>query len=296
MKSRLGEKKEKYLYGLLCALVMFAALIPVIKGEAATVYRVYMTGIQAGTFFAAGLLFKRIFKNEGTKRPVFWGILLYMTCPYRLYVCYDLADIFQAAVWMAAPLYLWAVVGIVTGEKKIWNMVVLATVLPEVYWLACRLFGEGYSEWDIPLQSIMPSGYRIGQFFSSYAFRDGHPGMGLGMLICLLAMIWLGFVEGMGVGKKRDRICLAAALFFAVLSTCYFPWDMVQRLGGWIHRLVCMLKTPAVFWGAAFLFLCVPAADAVENIGRHENKWIAAWIPVSVLLACLGICVYFAIQ
>lgn len=304
------------------------------SGNIVLAYRIYMTGIQVGTFFASCLLFKRVFAKGETELPVFFGTLLYMTCPYRIYVCYDLANLSQAAAWMVLPLYLWAVWGIAAGEKKFWNVAVAAfamagigyadTVffitalgmtllagvisrkirlfvsaaggivlfLPGLQRLARYVFLDHYYELDMPLQSIMPSGYRIGQFFSSYSFRDGHPGMGLGMLVCLLALIWIRFVENMKESNKESKICLAGAFFFVLLSTCYFPWDIIQRIGKWGLKTVCLIGTPAVFWGMAFLCLCVPAADTMGKIGKHENKKIAFAVPVIVWIACICICVY----
>lgn len=302
-------------------------------GNIVFVYRIYMIGIQAGTFFASYLFFKRVFAESETKLPVFFGTLLYMTCPYRIYVCYDLANLSQAAAWMVLPLYLWACAGIVSGEKRLWNMAAAALALagigyadavffvtalgmtllvgviskkiglfvsvaggamlflPGLLRLGRYVFLDHYYELNMPLQSIMPSGYRFGQFFSTYFFRDGHPGMGLGMLICLLALIWIRFVEKIKVDKKY-RAYLAAALVLSVLSTRHFPWDLFQRIGGWAYKAVCLIGTPAVFWGMAFLCFCVPGADAMGKISRHENKMIAFAVPVLVLIACIGICVY----
>lgn len=304
------------------------------SGNIVFVYRIYMTGIQVGTFFASYLFFKRIFAKDGTQLPVFFGTLLYMTCPYRIYVCYDLANLSQAAAWMVLPLYLWACVGIVAGEKKFRNaaaaafalagvgyadtvffitalgMTLLAGVIARKIWLfvsaaggiflflpgllhlARYVFLGHYQELGMSLQSIMPSGYRIGQFFGSYSFRDGHPGMGLGMLACLLALVWIRFVENRKERNRASEICLAGALFFAALATRYFPWDMIQRIGGWALKTICLIGTPAVFWGMAFLCLCVPAACTMGKLDRHENRAIAFAVPVIVWIACICTCVY----
>ena len=303
-------------------------------GNIVLVYRIYMVGVQVGTFLTSYLLFKRIFATKGTKLPVFFGTLLYMTCPYRIYVCYDLANLSQAAAWMILPLYLWAAAALVSKESKLCNVAIAALALasigyadtiffltvlgmsllagiisrkirlfisaaggtllflPGLQRLARYVFLDHYYELDIPLQSIMPSGYRIGQFFGWYVFRDGHPGMGLGMFMCLLALIWFGFVENAGENTKIDRVFLASALFFTVLSTSYFPWDIIQRIGKWALKLVCLIGTPTVFWGMALLCFCVPSAGAVEKMGTCKNKMIAFWGPVIILLTCVGICVY----
>ena len=305
-----------------------------LSGNMALTYRIYMLLVQVGTLAAAILMFQRIFAQRDTKLPMFFGVLLYMTCPYRIFLSYDLADLSQTAAWMLLPLYLWAVWGILKEKgkrslniliaafalagigyadvvyfltaagvtmlaglfgKKVWTLVSVAAggviFLPGVYRLVQYLFLDGFWELGIPLKSIMPEGYRFGQFFSSYAFRDSHPGMGLGMLMCILAGLWLGFVENRRASRE-NKIFMLLSVLFAVLSLSRFPWDIVQRLGGWALKLVSLLDTPAVFWGMACLCLCVPAACGVNGISKHENRRIAVIVPVVVMIACLGLCVY----
>lgn len=303
-------------------------------GNMAAAYRVYMTAVQLGTLLASMLFFRRIFKGEDGRLAGLAGVFLYMTCPYRIYICYDYANLSQAAAWMLLPLYLWAVAGLVDGGPKIraaaasalvlagvgyadavffvalagmtlavgllgrkpWTLAAVAAggviFMPGLSRLAGYLFLDGFQELGMPLKSIMPDGYRLGQFFGSYHFREGHPGMGLGMLTAVLAGIWLWFVEGQRTSGARCKVFAGLAGFFALLSLRRFPWDLVERLGMWSVKLVSLADTPAIFWGMAFLCLCVPAAAAVGCMGRHENKLAAYAIPMIVILACAGICVY----
>lgn len=298
-------------------------------------YRVYMILIQVGTLLAAMMFFQRIFEKAETRISAYFGILLYMTCPYRIYVCYDWANLSQAAAWMLLPLYAWAVAGIVRKRnfrdllvaaltlagigyadavffviltvltllvvlivRKPWIIVTVATggvlFLPGVYRLARYLFLGDFADWNIPLQSIMKNGYHFGQYFQSYVYREGHPGMGLGMLISLLTGLWLIFVKGIKNAKECKACSLFTGLsvFLTLLSLYYFPWDIFQRLGGWSLKLISLMETPAVFWGLALAGMCIPAACAVDQISKDENKVIAFAVPVMVVLACIGICVY----
>ncbi len=305
-----------------------------ISGNLALTYRIYMLVVQMGTLGAAILMFHRVFGRKDAEMSRFCGVLLYMTCPYRIFVSYDLADFSQVAAWMLLPLYLWAVIGIVKGEgkrsvniltaaaalagtgyasvvyflaaagvsvlaglfgRKLWVLVSAAAgggvFLPGVWRLVSYVFLDGFGDLGIPLKSIMPEGYRFGQFFGSYVFRDSHPGMGLGMLICVLSGVWLGVVERKRV-LGENKIFMLLSVLFAVISLSCFPWDIVQRLGSWALKLVSLLDTPAVFWGMACLCLSVPTACAVDGISRHENRRTAAAVPVMVMAACLCVCVY----
>ncbi len=303
-------------------------------GNVVFAYRIYMLLIQSGTLLASLLFFREIFLETESRLPVFFGTLLYMTCPYRIFICYDLADLVQAAAWMLLPLYTWAAFR-AFAEKGTWKQIILAGVIlagagyanivffitffgltlslsiftkkfkgllcliaggilgfPGLYRLTIYIFGKGFPELDDILQSIMQKGYRPGQFFSSYYWRDNHPGMGLGMLICLLVVLWMRFVKGEKRGDKKSRLFSGMSVFLIVLSMAYFPWDFVQRMGNWSLRLVSLIDTPAVFWGMAYFGLCVPAAEGMYRLEKSDNKILSFAVPLIVLLACVWVCIY----
>lgn len=295
-------------------------------------YRIFMLIIQAGTLLASMLFFQKFFADRETKLPVFFGVLLYMTCPYRIYICYDLADISQAVVWMLLPLYAWAVMEILCGHRRC-GMVTAAVTLagigyadmiffiilavvalfagvaarkvsvlasvfmgailfsPGIIRLSRYLFLGQFAEWNMPLQSIMKNGYRLGEYFGYYTYSSGHPGMGLGMFVCVIAVLWLQFAGGIPLKDRKCIFYTAAALFFLLLSWNRFPWDFIQRLGMWALKLVSLVETPALFAGVAFGCLCIPGADAVDRMYRQGQKAASA-VALLVLIACLGICIY----
>ena len=297
-------------------------------------YRTYMLLIQAGTFFAATLCFRRIFRQRGGDLAAAFGILLYMTNPYRIYICYDAANLSQATAWMFLPLYMSAIYGLLISNKIAGDIITAALALagvgyadivlsliliavtilvsiwarklspfaatgigcillfPGLYRLLQYLFMGGFSELQLPPQTIMPKGYHLGQYFASYAFREGHPGMGIGMMICLLALLWVRFVNREKGDDKDIRNFTCLSLFFTALSFFGFPWDFFQRLGGWAIKLISLIGTPATFWGMAMAVFCIPAAAGIEKINRYENKLAAEAISLIAVLFCVGICVY----
>ena len=260
-----------------------------ISGNLALTYRIYMLVVQMGTFGAAILMFHRVFGRKDAEMSRFCGVLLYMTCPYRIFVSYDLADFSQVAAWMLLPLYLWAVISIVKGEgKRSVNILTAAAALAGtgyasvVYFLAAAgvwrlvsyVFLDGFGDLGIPLKSIMPEGYRFGQFFGSYVFRDSHPGMGLGMLICVLSGVWLGVVERKRV-LGENKIFMLLSVLFAVISLSCFPWDIVQRL-------VCASAyQQPVRW--------MESADMrTGGRPRRFRSWL--WLPVCVSVCISAVC------
>lgn len=313
---------------------VFPGFLYLVSGNMVFAYRAYMLLIQIGTFLAAVLCFQRI---SGQKRMGLFacmGVMLYMTNPYRIYVCYDAANLSQATAWMLLPLYVWAVYGAFSSGESLWDFVIAAlalagmgyadllfflsaagiTILAEIIQrkitpctavvagsllffpgllrLGRYLFTEEFAEWEIPLQKIMEKGYHVGQFFTSYVFRDGKPGMGLGMMICLLLALWLKVIYRDAGADKSKRCFVYIGLFFTVISLTCFPWDILQRLGGWAVKLISLIGTPAVFWGMAIAAFCIPAAESLERFLQYENRFAANILIVVVVLFSVGICVY----
>lgn len=141
------------------------------------------------------------------------------------------------------------------------------------------LFDGAFAESGLEYVSIMEKGYSIGGLFSTYFYRDGNPGMGILLLLCLLFIIYNSFVKGKKLCTQRDYIWLGTAVLLTVMSLRYFPWDFVQRLGVWALGLVTLIRTPAVFFGYAQIILCVWSVEkcnmilqAVREERNEENK------------------------
>lgn len=315
-----------------------------------TIELFYTLLIQVGTLLASLLFFGRLslpveeigkesktgnkweFKLSPSLLPVFFGVLLYMTCPYRIRLFQDPANLRQAAAMALLPLYLWAMTKVRFQGRRLVGMVVAALALagmgyadvvffltaagltllvsllsrkprlllpvaagsmlflPGLYRLARYLFSDAPSSYEVALRSIMPDGYRLGELFHSYFFRDNRPGLGIGILICLAAGLWMRFIDR---DTTRSGICAFFSLlsvFLLLLSLRLFPWDLVQRLGAWALKLVSLIGTPTVFAGMAYLCLCVPAAFSIEQIGRHRNRTLAFAVPALAALSCVLVC------
>ncbi|MCM1091257.1 MAG: hypothetical protein NC092_06920 [Butyrivibrio sp.] len=338
------DNKLIFGYLALVCVVMF----PLLRGhemDVDMIWKCCMGLMQLGTLCTSILMFRRLFEGKASKYPVFWGVLLYMSCPYRIYVCYDLADMAQAVVWAVIPLYIWAVLGIVRNRKmnqknmlnlgvatlslagigytnlmqmlvvagftllvalcaREWFLLVSLTAgsaltLPHLLGLYRYLFRGAYEELGLPVNSIMGSGYVLGEFFSSFVYREGHPGVGLGMMLCLLTGLWLMFVKGekltgdkpLSFSRKACVWFVALAAVLLLMSLQAFPWEYVQRLGQWALKLVSLLETPGIFFGMAQIALCVPGAWAMERLEQQEDKGLFAGLAVLVFIACLGGCI-----
>lgn len=116
--------------GLFC--LPFALLYRLL-GNLVMTYRLFMLMVQVGTLGTALLLFRRLFPDD--EKAVFAGVIFYMTNPYRIAVCYDMADLAQATALMLIPLVIYAAVELWEGVK--WKAILIG---------AAALAGVGYAE------------------------------------------------------------------------------------------------------------------------------------------------------
>lgn len=290
-----------------------------------------MIGIHLLSALTSALLFRRLFSD---KYITFFGVLFYLTCPYRLSMCSGQASFSGALVWALLPLYVWAVSELFGKQKKslaaltgaalilavigfadiIMFLILLTLTLLTALWLrravilipcfgamlCCpgRLFSlttyllSPIETETLPLHSIMSAGYLPGQFFSGYAYQEGQPGAGMGILLGLAVLLWLLLVEG---SLKLPGICktfLGLGAFLSVLSLRIFPWDLFQRLGLWALRLISLLNSPGIFFGLACFCLCIPAGYGMGNLCRHKEKTAALGIPLLAAALCLYTALY----
>ena len=144
--------------------------------------------------------------------------------------------------------------------------------IPHLYDVEHWLFDGSFAESGLEYTSIMEQGYSIGGLFSTYFYRNGHPGMGILLLGCLLFLLYQSFVKGKKICAKNDHIWLGAAALLTVMSLRYFPWDFVQRMGSWALGLVTLIGTPAVFFGYVQILLCVWSIEKCGAVLRLTDR------------------------
>lgn len=111
------------------------ALVYRLCGNMARAYQLSLLVIQAGTLTGMYLLCRRLLQGRAA---VYLGTLLYVTCPYRIYLCYDRADLWQATAWMLVPFYLYGIAGVMGWGEE-------GSRLRDGLWAALSLAGIGYA-------------------------------------------------------------------------------------------------------------------------------------------------------
>ncbi len=295
------------------------------------VYRIYMLVLNLIALITAVMMFQELFDNEWV---TLLGSLLYMTCPYRIYIFYDKANLGMAAAWTLIPLVLWGILKICrkSGTWKstlvtaaafaavgysdgillliLTGVVVLAIIwyrkpagllpvmagsilyLPgALYWIK-YLLTEQMASWCLPLSSIAHRGYAFGHFFSSWAYREDCPGLGLALIAALLLLLWLALIDKDIRVTKKYGLFITILCLLAVMSMNSFIWDYAQRIGAPILKLVSLIETPGVCFGFVSLAASVLGAYGIECAAKQQKLFIKVGIPLIVAFSALGVCVY----
>lgn len=309
----------------MCILAVTATFVPVFRENVSFWWLtdgtelsglVKLAGIQVVT--AAGFFVLSCFLSKNMLAASA-GTVLYLTCPYRIYILFDYCDLGKCVVWALLP---WLLLGLLytedAGRRKRTGAAVLAgfiaaaavaltvyfdfwwfaitfvvvflgaVYLKEARWLFLLAAGSiagipgilpyldyclrgGRDELGVQIQSIMDKGYAFGQMFTGFAYRDHLPGMGTGLFLVIVVMLWLGVVEKGWKPDRGSRYLIVAAAILTVFSLSSFPWDYVERLGSFFMRAVSALGTPTVFFGYACGLLCVVAVYVIKRLTEWEG-------------------------
>lgn len=107
------------------------------SGNVQQIWVMFLFLIQVCSLGGAALLYRYV--SPGRTGSL-CGILLYMTMPFRIYLCYDRADISQALVWMLLPFYLWSVLHVINGGKRYLFVPVSIAILAATAYANAALF------------------------------------------------------------------------------------------------------------------------------------------------------------
>lgn len=266
---------------LICLIIGCLTVIPVFCGYLYEGERITDWTAIGGTAFGWQLLvavaqlltligtrgmFRELF-GETCPQASFWGMLLYLTCPARIYVMFDegnvpltvLGAILPAGVWLIAILRrrCGRIVGGLAAAAGI-AVVVYAGTVPL-----------------LTAQSAERTAYSVGEWLHLLIYQNGHPGLGYGLAAGLLACAWLGWIQ-------RGRTCsvlgygfLTVGLVCVLLSLRVLPWGSVS--------MAALLAQFA---------LCVPAAEGILRIRSSREKWLSEIIPFLTLIACVSQTIY----
>ena len=307
------------------------ALMRLIGISITSTYRIFMLLLHLGTLLSAKYFFEAVFNEKNT---AVIGILLYMTCPYQIYISYDKGNLGLMCVWMMLPLYFGGLLRMMQAERilqnyvlaaiafagigyadvRIWILVIGVSALmllwyrrwklilsvaaggilfvPGVIYCARYFLKGGMEVWNIPLYKISSKGYQPAQFFTSWTYREGYPGLGLGLFLALAVLIWLSFTEGNLKVMKKYGFWVVIAIVLGFMTTVHFPWDVLQRVGMPLLRLIGIMEAPGICFGLVCLACSVLGAYGVEALKKQQNIFVRVGFPIMIIIASIGVSVY----
>ena len=265
--------------------------------------------IDAATLISACLMFGRLYERQRTAR--FFGVLLYMLCPFRIYVCHRTQDHTLALIFLLIPLYLWSMAVLMkTGQKRTKKLLFL---LPATL----ALMGIGLI--DI-LQLLIMAGMTLCAFLYTRGRRPLLllPPL-LGCFLCLPRMFLLKSYlsgenfetlklslesiapRGYSVGSlfssyvsRNDSPGLGLALFLCLLAGLWLLFvrnRFIKESGAFIDAEKAFFP----FWGIMGCLLTLPALrcfpwDYIRRIGPWMVRLVAMLKTPAVFFGYAQIC------
>lgn len=111
------------------------------SGSIVLAYMIFVGALQLLAAAGMYLLTNSVYRDP---LEVLLGVTLYLTCPYRLVLCYTQGDLTLSGVWALVPWYFYGLVGVYRAwEKSEWKGVSGRFLLPGA--LALALVGYGSS-------------------------------------------------------------------------------------------------------------------------------------------------------
>ncbi|MGN1148704.1 MAG: hypothetical protein ACI4TB_09795 [Lachnospiraceae bacterium] len=117
--------------------------------------------------------------------------------------------------------------------------------------------------------------------------------LGAALMAVLFIWLYLEFVGDMKkssfAGKGLGRLMFWYTVFLLVLTSCYFPWDALQSLGGIAETLIMSLQFPYRFLSIAGLTASVLAGEILLYLKENRESFYYR----GALLLLTGIAFFF---
>lgn len=113
-------------------------LLQMLGVEEQTAYCIWMAILGVAAMGAAHWMMKAFFENRVTALS---GVLLYMSCPYRIYIFFDRADMGQILVWVLTPLFIGGLARLRLKTRKKAPQGLIAAVAYAGIWYADARWG-----------------------------------------------------------------------------------------------------------------------------------------------------------
>lgn len=232
-------------------------------------------------------------KIEKNKKSIFKKIMFIVGFALSmLAVSYLSTPIF---VFLTAALLLIAII----SKKTELVLATIGTVLLSIpvsiaFWQFVFTGNQNNSACE--LQLIATKGYYPGQLFMSWTYQSDRPGLGFGLIISLVLIVYYLLTEKFDREKIKDYCLFVISVVFIALSMRTGFWDYACRISPIIHRFVSTMGAPSILMGLACSFLSVCAVKSQINLYEKRIKFVSIEIPAATVIFVIIAGVYMIVN
>ena len=248
------------------------------------VWRIMLFVSQIAGFVSALFMFNAFFnKEKEADNKVFIGMILFLFCPYRFVITYEMYDVSEIALWVIMPLF----VGLTVSGMRKKNVLFIIGALISL--LACIPFFA--VKYVYPNEFFSEGGYTFGQLFSTFFHIEGRPGIGIALILGMA--LWIYYIlEGRERKNKQALILTVIGILFVIMSLKAFPWDFLCRKSDMLMKVIRHFGSPSFFIGPACIAFSVPASSAINDLKDSENKFASEYLPVIMMVLAISVWVF----
>ena len=234
------------------------------------------------------------------------GVSLFSFSPYQIYIAYDKVDFTDMLLWILILIFASISLVIVQAvkDKKTGKIILFASV--NICILGAMAVSYLLSHISESTLSFEEKGYAFGEMFTSFFYKDDHPGFGIALFVAVCIFLYYAIID-IRISKTDNRteikknnrlpiVFFVLAIIFMVLASINFPWDSIIRNIPMIGKVILRLESPTIFFGLSSFCFTVPAVYATGNLKKSENEFARKIMPMMIIFFGVAVGMFLIYQ
>lgn len=268
-----GNKKAIVWTIVIIAIILFLSSAPL--------YRLHMAVLALKICIVlASFLFFYVYtrKREGNYIDALTGVVLLSFSPYQLYLAFEKSDLTDMFLWILILLFATVTLIIVDSikEKRIGKSIVYSLI--NVFILVGMTVFIFLSCISKSALSFTEKGYAFGEIFTSFFYKDDHPGFGIALFLAVALWIYYKSTNIRIREKKDDYVFFVLAIVFMILSSVNRRWDST------------------FFFGLSSFCFSIPAVMGLSNVRKSKNEFASKILPMLILFFAVSVGMFLISQ
>ncbi len=234
------------------------------------------------------------------------GVSIFSFSPYQLYIAYDKVDLTDMLLWILILIFGSISLLIVRAAKDKKAVKIIFFVVVNICVVGAMAVSYLLSHISESLLSFEEKGYVFGEMFTSFFYKDDHPGFGIALFVAVF--IWLYYsIINTRISEPEDKtevkgnkilsiVFFVLAIVFMILASINFPWDSIIRDVPMVGKVILRLEAPTIFFGLSSFCLTVPAVCAIYNLRKSKNEFASRILPTMIIFFGVAIGMFLISQ